>query len=398
MNFVFISPTFPKTYYQFTRALKRNGVNVLAISSDYYDSLNNDVKDSVNDYYQVQSLDNYDEVYRACAFFCYKYGKIDFIESNNEYWLEQDAKLRQDFNIKSSYWPNELNDLKHKSLMKKYYQDAGIKTARYQLVTTIQEVHKFIKEVGFPLCIKPDNGVGAFHTYKINNYKDLDDFFSKPLETTYIAEEFINGDIVSFDGIADFNNKIIFCTEHLYNEPIMDVVNKELDLSYYNTKTISLDLYDAGQRVVKSFNIKGRFFHFEFFRLKKDKKGLGHKGEIVALEVNMRPPGGYTPCMMNWSNDIDVYQLWADMICNKPIKIPNIDKTYYCIYSSRRFNRKYRYSIDEIIQKYHDALLLSEAMPNILASAMGDFAFIARFKNLEELKEFDADIKTKGKK
>ena len=27
------------------------------------------------------------------------YGRIDWIESNNEYWLEQDARLRTDFNV-----------------------------------------------------------------------------------------------------------------------------------------------------------------------------------------------------------------------------------------------------------------------------------------------------------
>ena len=31
MNFVFISPHFPKTYYQFCQELKNNGVNVLGI-------------------------------------------------------------------------------------------------------------------------------------------------------------------------------------------------------------------------------------------------------------------------------------------------------------------------------------------------------------------------------
>ena len=31
------------------------------------------------------------------AFLIFKYGPIDWLESNNEYWLEQDAKLRTDF-------------------------------------------------------------------------------------------------------------------------------------------------------------------------------------------------------------------------------------------------------------------------------------------------------------
>ena len=36
---------------------------------------------------------------RAMGYFTFKYGKIDWLESNNEFWLEQDAALRTDFNI-----------------------------------------------------------------------------------------------------------------------------------------------------------------------------------------------------------------------------------------------------------------------------------------------------------
>ena len=42
---------------------------------------------------------NYEELFKACAFFSYKYGKIDWIESNDEFWLERDARLRTDFNV-----------------------------------------------------------------------------------------------------------------------------------------------------------------------------------------------------------------------------------------------------------------------------------------------------------
>ena len=42
-----------------------------------------ELKDSLNEYYQVGSLENYDEVYRAVAFCAFKYGRIDWLESNN---------------------------------------------------------------------------------------------------------------------------------------------------------------------------------------------------------------------------------------------------------------------------------------------------------------------------
>ena len=96
-NFIFISPNFPTNYWQFCRELKNNGMNVLGIGDQPYDELKPELKDSLNEYYKVGSLENYDEVYRAVAFFAFKYGRID--------WLERDAALRTDFHITSGFRP-----------------------------------------------------------------------------------------------------------------------------------------------------------------------------------------------------------------------------------------------------------------------------------------------------
>ena len=72
MNFVFISPHFPHTYWNFCDRLKKNGVNVLGIGDASYDSLEDCLKNSLTEYYKVDSLENYDEVFRAVAFFSFK--------------------------------------------------------------------------------------------------------------------------------------------------------------------------------------------------------------------------------------------------------------------------------------------------------------------------------------
>ncbi len=144
-NFIFISPNFPTNYWQFCRELKNNGMNVLGIGDQPYDELKPELKDSLNEYYKVGSLENYDEVYRAVAFFAFKYGRIDWLESNNEYWLERDAALRTDFHITSGFQTSDMPRIKYKSKMKEYYQKAGIATARYHMVDDLAglpEVHR----------------------------------------------------------------------------------------------------------------------------------------------------------------------------------------------------------------------------------------------------------------
>ena len=118
-NFVFISPNFPVAYWKFCAELKNNGLRVLGIGDCPYDELKPELRESLHEYYKVANLENYDEVFRAVAFFTYKYGKIDWLESNNEYWLERDAKLRTEFNIITGFKQEEMEKVKCKSAMKR---------------------------------------------------------------------------------------------------------------------------------------------------------------------------------------------------------------------------------------------------------------------------------------
>lgn len=99
MNFIFISPNFPKTYWNFCDRLKKNGVNVLGIGDNKIDILEDEVIDSLTEYFYVPDMEVYEDMKKAVEYYIEKYGKIDWIESNNEYWLELDAGLRTDFNI-----------------------------------------------------------------------------------------------------------------------------------------------------------------------------------------------------------------------------------------------------------------------------------------------------------
>ena len=118
MNFVFISPHFPHTYWNFCQRLRQDGVTVLGIADASYESLPRELKESLTEYYRVGSLEDYDEVYRAMAYFAFQYGRIDWIESNNEYWLDQDARLRTDFNVTTGIQANRIRSIKEKSEMK----------------------------------------------------------------------------------------------------------------------------------------------------------------------------------------------------------------------------------------------------------------------------------------
>lgn len=169
INFDFISPQIPRTYWQFCNRLKQNGVRVPGIADAPYDTLSRELKESLSEYYRVDNMENYDEMYRAVAFFAHKYGKIDRIESNNEYWLEQDARLRTDFNVNTGIQADQIDAIKEKSEMKRYYAKGHIPTARQKKCNEGWEaLADFSATVGYPVIAKPDIGVGAGGTHKLH--------------------------------------------------------------------------------------------------------------------------------------------------------------------------------------------------------------------------------------
>ncbi len=391
-NVVFISPNFPTNYWQFCRELKDNGLRVLGIGDQPYDELSWELRDSLDEYYKVDTLEDYDSVYRAAAFFIHKYGRIHWLESNNEYWLERDAQLRTDLHITSGFQIEDIPRIKYKSKMKEFYQAAGIPTARYHLVATKAGCQAFIREVGYPVVVKPDNGVGASDTHKLSSPQDLEDFLSRrDPDVSYIMEEFIHAEVNSYDAIIDSKGEPIFETGNVTPMSIMDIVNEEDNSIYYIVKDLPEDTRRAGRATVKSFGVKSRFVHFEFFRLTQDQAGMGRKGDVVALEVNMRPCGGFSPDMMDFANSTNVYKIWADMIAfDRSTLEPGPHA--FCAYAGRRDGKPFSYSQDEILARYAEEMRMVERIPDVLSGAMGNQKDVAVFPTQAAMDQFYHDV------
>ena len=391
-NFIFISPNFPVSYWKFCAELKRNGLRVLGIGDQPYFELKQELRESLDEYYKVGNLENYDEVFKAVAFFTYKYGKIDWLESNNEYWLMRDAKLRTEFNITTGFKDADMDRIKLKSAMKEYYAKAGLPTARYHLVKGYEDAAEFAHKVGYPVVVKPDNGVGANSTYKLKCDDDLHFFIDHTDDNVYIMEEYVKGHVETFDAIIDANGKPIFESGNVTPLSLMDVVNNGEDSIYYIVKEVSEKVRSAGIRTVEAFGVKSRFVHLEFFVLDADQDGLGKKGDVIGLEVNMRPAGGFSPDMYNFAYELDVYKIWADMIAFDTSTTPLDRPRHYCAFVGRRDGHNYAMDHDAIMAKYGSRMKMQGRMPDALAGAMGNVMYIAILDTEEDLQGFFRDL------
>ncbi|MBF0329886.1 MAG: ATP-grasp domain-containing protein [Nitrospirae bacterium] len=376
MNIIHFSPHFPDNYYLFSVGLKNAGANVLGIGDEPYENLRDELKWAISEYYKVDNMEDYEQILRAVAYLTHKHGKIDRIDSFNEYWLDLEAKIRTDFNM-FGIKTDGIDVIKRKSLMKQKFIDAGVPVAKGTVINDIKTAKSFVAEVGYPVVAKPDRGVGALNTYKIKDDKELKDFFAHKPSAEYIFEEFISGDISSFDGLTDRDGNIVFYTGHSYMQGIMETVNDDTHIYYYSYRELPKDLEEAGRNSVKSFGIKERFFHIEFFRTHKE-------GSIVALEANMRPPGGYTTDMFNYANDLNIYQQWANVVVHNKFDSDNSRK-YHCCYIGRKHSKHYLYSHEQVLEKLSGLIVNHMPVSGVFRSAIGDYVYLVRSQNLDEI-------------
>jgi hypothetical protein len=375
MNSVFLSPNFPPNFAAFSTQLRAAGAKVLGLADEPYDCLSPEIRTSLTEYYRVSDLHNYDELVRALGHFTHRYGKIDHLDSHNEYWLETEARLRTDFNIPGINL-DDISKIKRKSEMKRVFLDAGLKPARGRVCQTEPELRAFIKEVGYPVVAKPDIGVGAAKTFNLKKDEDIESYLKEKLDCEYIVEEFISGQIVTFDGLVDNNNEAIFTSSLRYSKGVMDAVNDNSDIYYYTVREIEPEIMEAGLKTLKAFDVRGRFFHFEYF--------ISADGSAIPLEVNMRPPGGLTLNMFNYIYDFDCCKTWANLIVHG-ISKPMGPRPYFVMYVGRKDHIPYKLSHHQVMEKYAPIMKHEERISSVFTGAIGNHGYILRHAELKPL-------------
>jgi hypothetical protein len=193
----------------------------------------------------------------------------------------------------------------------------------------------------------------------------------------HLVQPFISGDIITYDGLTDREGNIVFSASHVYDVGIMQLRQRRHDGYYYSLRVIPPELEELGALAVSAFGLRERFFHLEFF--------ARPDGSYVALEMNLRPPGGFTTDMMNQAGNIDVYSLWARALLGERLDAIAYDRKYHTAHAGRRRQRRYRLGHEELVRELGASLVAIESIPAAFADTMGDTMYLLRHAELTAL-------------
>ncbi len=317
-NVVFVAPFPLETTMRFARAVSRlGGIRLLGIAQE---APGGEDRALFGDVVTVRDGLDTRQLVEAARLLEKRYGALHRLIGILEPLQVQLAEVRQELGIAGTS-PVTADLFRDKARMKDELRRHGLPCARHTLVRTWADAEAFVREVGFPLVVKPPAGMGSKSTWRVANIDELraalGALHASP-ERPALAEEFLRGrefsfETITIDGIVQFQSATRYYPTPLevMEQPWIQwvvVLPKNIDGPDY------ADARALGVRVVTALGLETGMTHMEWFR--RD------DGSIAIGEIAARPPGANIVRLNSFAHDTDMYRAWARAVIDSAFDGP----------------------------------------------------------------------------
>jgi hypothetical protein len=306
-NVVFVAPFPLETTLRFARALSNlSNVRLLGV---WQEPPKGDDARRFDDVALVKDGLDTRQIVQAIEQLAKKHGRPYRILGVLEALQVQLAEVRRHFEVPGPS-VRVAEAFRDKALMKDMLRAAGIPVARHKLIHGWEDAEAFVRQVGFPIVLKPPAGMGCKATWRVHDVEEMKGALaaSHPSPTNpTLAEEFLQGREYSFETITTGGEPRFHSISEYSPTPLAvmetpwiqwcvvlprDIYGKEFD-----------DVRAVGVKVIKTLGLEDGFTHMEWFR-RSD-------GSIAIGEIAARPPGANIVRMTGLAYDQDCYRGWA---------------------------------------------------------------------------------------
>ncbi len=310
MHVVFVAPFFMDTTMRFIRAVAElPGIQLSLVTQEPKDKVPGDLRQALAGYVQIDDALSPGHIRQGVDLLAQKLGKPHRLLGTLEHIQVQLAQVRDALNI-TGLRAEQAHNFRDKARMKDALRAAGLPCARHREILKSQDAIDFAAQIGFPLVIKPREGVGAAVTFRVDTAQELDDALlaiQPSPERAAVAEEFITGDEHSFE-VVSIGGKPVWHSLTKYDPPPLDVLrNPWIQWTVLLPREIDTPQWDAvrevGFRALKTLGMTTGISHMEWFR-RKD-------GTVAISEIAARPPGAQIMTLNTFAHDADLYKAWA---------------------------------------------------------------------------------------
>jgi biotin carboxylase len=306
-NIVFVAPFPAEVTQRFARAVSRlSDVRVLGV---VHTPPGGDDARVYDDLVRVERPLDTQSLIEGVGELKRRYGQPYRIVGILEAVQVQLAEVRAHFGVPGTS-PQVAELFRDKSRMKAALAKAGLPVARNAILRTLSDAKAFAERVGFPMVLKPVQGMGAKSTFRIRNVGQLLTTL-RSLGVGHgrevLAEEFLRGREFSFETITVGGEVKLHSISHYLPTCLEAVENPWIQWCCLLPRDVSGKEYDQARRIgwgaIEALGLRDGVTHMEWFQ-RPD-------GSLAIGEIAQRPPGANISLMTGLAHDFDLYRAWA---------------------------------------------------------------------------------------
>ena len=310
---VLVAPYFQDNTLRYLQALADlPNVRPVVISSDAEDKLPDALRRRLAGHYRVGNCLDGGQLAQACRAIARSLGRVDHLLGVLEQLQIPLAEARELARIPGMP-PRAARNFRDKSMMKKVLREAGLPCARSRLIEVDDDAWKLIDEVGYPIIIKPVDGLGSRATWRINDEKELRNALKSlrpSLDRPLQGEEFVTGSEHTCETVTLGGRPVWHSGTHYLPGPLEVLENawiqycvllpREADLPMFR------DFWPINTAALTALGLDTGLSHMEWF-VRRD-------GSPCISEVGARPPGVQIMPLMSLAHETDMIANWVRLM------------------------------------------------------------------------------------
>ena len=318
---VFIAPLFLETTNRYVEGFaKIDNITLSVISQDPESSIPRALKPRVAGHYRVSDTLDARELTAATRALGKGIGKVDRLVGVLEQLQIPMAEVRDTLGIEGINGDVARN-FRDKDRMKDVLRAADVPVAKSGLATSPDALRKFIDQVGYPIIVKPQAGLGTRATYRITSKEDLDALekqgvrpsAQEPLQ----CEQFVIAREHTCETVTVRGKPVWRSGSRYFPTPLEVIENPWIQYCVLIPREPDLPEFEKFAPINKSaldalFGSSSQsaagtsLTHMEWF--------LQEDGSALVNEVGARPPGVQLMPLMSIAHETDFFSDWARLM------------------------------------------------------------------------------------
>ena len=320
-NVIFVAPfSFEITVRFAAAAAAHPGTRLILLSQDRLEKFPLKLRQSLAGHWRLDNALDPGQLAVAVEAVSEKVGPIHRLLGTLEQLQVPLAEVREQLGLEGM-GAEAARNFRDKSRMKTVLRSAGVPCARHCLATREEEAREFVREVGYPIVVKPPAGSGAKGTFSIEDDAGLNELLSQNPphpQRPLLAEEFMQGTEHSFDGVSIGGELEWHSLTHYLPTPLDAVRNPWIQWCVLLPREVDEPRFDDIRRVaadaLDALGMGTGISHMEWFR--RD------DGSVAVNEVGARPGGAQISKLISYAHDVDFYRCWAQVMIDATFVAP----------------------------------------------------------------------------